>query len=78
MIAGDGAELFIDERGEPILRGYDKQTGEVLGSARLPAKTRGCPMTYRIDGVQYIVVAVADDDSNPMLVALALPKERGP
>jgi len=73
LVAGEGAELFIDEWGEPILRGYDKRTGEVRGAVRLPAKTRGCPMTYAVDGVQYIAVAVADDDSDPMLVALALP-----
>ncbi len=78
VIAGEGAELFIDEWGEPLLRAFDKQTGAELGRVRLPAKTRGCPMTYLQDGVQYLVVAVADNDSDPMLVALSLPEKPQP
>jgi quinoprotein glucose dehydrogenase len=75
VVAGEGSELFIDERGEPILRGFDKGTGAELGRVRLPSKTRGCPMTYLVDGVQYIAVTVADDDTSPKLVALSLPQE---
>ena len=73
VVGGEGAELFVDEWGAPVLRAWDKATGEVVGTVRLPAKTRGCPMTYLQDGVQYIAVAVADEGGDPMLVALALP-----
>lgn len=73
VFAADGAELFIDAWGEPVLRAYDKRSGEVVASIQLPAKARGCPMTYLQDGVQYIAVTVADDDSDPRLVALSLP-----
>jgi quinoprotein glucose dehydrogenase len=73
VVAGEGSELWIPEFGEPILRAFDKQTGQVVGSLPLPAKTRGCPMTYEQDGVQYIAVAVADDGVDPQIVALALP-----
>ena len=73
VIAGEGAELWIAPFGEAWLRAFDKRTGEVVGRVRLPAKTRGCPMTYLRDGKQYVVVSVADEETEPTLVALALP-----
>ena len=36
----------------------------------------GAPMTYLHLGRQYIVVAVADEDHAPELVALALPRSQ--
>ena len=39
----------------------------------LPATTNAAPMTYMIDGVQFIVVAVGATGHPGELVALALP-----
>jgi quinoprotein glucose dehydrogenase len=73
VFAGDGAELFYREPGDPVFRAYDKRTGERAGSLRLPAPARGCPMTYLHEGRQHLVVSVAAGE-RPQLVALALPQ----
>jgi quinoprotein glucose dehydrogenase len=40
-----------------MLRAYDKKTGEQVGAVLMPAPQSGSPMTYMVDGKQYIVVA---------------------
>ncbi len=42
-----------------MLRAYDKKTGQQVGEVWMPAPQSGSPMTYRVDGKQYIVVAVS-------------------
>jgi len=42
-----------------MLRAYDKKTGEQVGAVLIPAPQSGSPMTYMVDGKQYIVVAVS-------------------
>jgi quinoprotein glucose dehydrogenase len=42
-----------------MLRAYDKATGQQVGALLLPAPQSGSPMTYMLDGKQYIVVAVS-------------------
>jgi quinoprotein glucose dehydrogenase len=56
-------------------RAYDKMTGAVVAEIELPGGTIGAPMTYMIDGVQYIVVAVGWKDMAPELVALSVPRK---
>jgi len=43
-----------------MLRAYDKMTGQQVGAVWMPAQQSGSPMTYMVDGKQYIVVAVSD------------------
>jgi quinoprotein glucose dehydrogenase len=38
---------------------YDKKDGHELGSVVMPAAISGSPMTYSVDGRQYIIVAVS-------------------
>lgn len=57
-------------------RAFHKETGAVLWEMELPGGTIGAPMTYMVDGVQYIVVAVGWKDAAPELVALALPQAK--
>ena len=52
------------------LAAYDKKTGATLGEVDLPAGALGSPMTYMIDGRQYIALTLL----NGQMVALALPK----
>ena len=52
---------------------YDKATGDVVWEFTLPAHQSGIPMTYMIDGRQYIVVAVGARGRPGELVALSLP-----
>jgi quinoprotein glucose dehydrogenase len=59
----------------PRLVAYDKATGRELASADLPANAIGTPMTYMLDGKQYIALTVQAPAQGevPELVALALP-----
>ena len=59
----------------PRLVAYDKATGKELASSDLPGAAIGTPMTYRIDGKQYIAITVQGRTSTdvPELIALALP-----
>ncbi|MEO2199164.1 MAG: hypothetical protein ABGY72_24180, partial [bacterium] len=42
---------------EPVLLAFDKATGETVHEVELAAAPTGTPMTYLLDGKQYIVVA---------------------
>jgi quinoprotein glucose dehydrogenase len=61
--------------GGPRLAAYDKATGRELASVDLPQAAIGTPMTYMLDGKQYIALTVQGQtsDAAPELVALALP-----
>jgi quinoprotein glucose dehydrogenase len=56
----------------PRLVAYDKATGAELGSVDLPGAAIGTPMTYMLEGKQYIALTVGGQRI-PSLVALALP-----
>jgi len=70
-----GTLLFSGEGvgGKPIFRAHDKSTGEILAEFDLPATQTGMPMSYMVDGQQYVVVAVGDRDTPAELVAFTLP-----
>ena len=71
LFAGEGAGLYGGQTGGgPMFRAHDKATGEIISEFELPAKQTGLPMTYQIDGVQYIVVPVGDTGHPGELVAL--------
>ena len=50
---------------------YDKATGEELGSVNLPRGAIGTPMTYMLDGKQYIALTIGG--TPPELIAFTLP-----
>ena len=56
-----------------MLRAYDKQTGKEVGAVFMPAAQSGSPMTYMVDGKQYIVVAVSGGNYSGEYIAFALP-----
>jgi len=58
--------------GSPLLTARDKATGDVLAQLPLPGPTGGLPMTYMIDGKQYVVVSVGGPNGAE-LVAFAFP-----
>ncbi len=59
--------------GGPTFRAYDKRTGAVVAEIALPANPTGGPMSYLVDGKQYIVVAAATLETPAELIALSLP-----
>ncbi len=65
--------LFAGEGygGDPVFRAHDKATGEILAEIELPGAVSGRPMTYMVDGRQYIVLSVGRQGPAE-LVALAL------
>ena len=56
-----------------LLRAYDKQTGKKVGGVLMQAPQSGSPMTYMVDGKQYIVVAISGGNYSGEYVAFALP-----
>lgn len=73
VIAGE-AELTANMQGErrAMLRAYNKASGEEVGAVRMPAPQTGSPMTYQVNGEQYIVVAVSGTGVSGRLVAYKL------
>ena len=53
--------MHRNDAGERIalLRAYDKATGADVGAVEMPDKQTGSPMTYMVNGKQYIVIAVS-------------------
>lgn len=74
VIAGDPQVTSPGTRPRgAMLRAYDKKNGTELGGVFLPAAQSGSPMTYRVDGKQYIVVAVSGGNYSGEYVAFSLP-----
>ena len=74
LIAGEGG-VHTNEAGERValLRAYDKATGADIGAVPMPAKQTGSPMSYMINGRQYIAIAVSGVNGAE-LIAYALPR----
>ncbi|MGK6319490.1 hypothetical protein ACMGER_08205 [Sphingomonas sp. DT-204] len=74
VICGE-AGFYTNEYGirGAMLRAYDKATGEEKGAVYMPAPQSGSPMTYMLDGRQYIVVAIGGGNYSAELVAFRLP-----
>lgn len=58
---------------DPTLRAYDKGMGKIVGEVTLPRNAMAAPMTYMLDGQQFIVVATGGANLPAELVALRLP-----
>jgi quinoprotein glucose dehydrogenase len=74
LFGADGAGMFNagPGGGGKMFRALDKKTGATIHEMELPANTTGVPMTYMVDGRQYIVVAVGARGTPAELVALAV------
>lgn len=71
--------LFLGESGNigggsggPMFRAYDKRDGSEVFEFEMPTLVTGAPMTYVLNGRQYIVVAVSKRGEPAELVALTL------
>src|SRR5580704_6973387 len=74
MIAGEpGTFTLPDGRNGAMLRAYDKPSGKEVGAVYMPAGQTGTPMTYMLNGKQYIVVAIASANYSGELLAFRLP-----
>ncbi len=59
--------------GDRKFRAFDKATGRVVWETDLPAGTTGAPMTYQVNGKQFIVLAVGLQQHPAEYIALSLP-----
>ena len=57
-----------------MLRAYDKKSGAEVGAVYMPAPQTGSPMTYMLNGRQYVVVAISGGSYSGELLALRLPQ----
>jgi quinoprotein glucose dehydrogenase len=74
VIAGDPQVTTTpDHPRGAMLRAYDKLTGKEVGAVFLPAAQSGSPMTYMVDGKQYIIVAISGGNYSGEYVAFTLP-----
>ncbi|MGI9629188.1 MAG: PQQ-binding-like beta-propeller repeat protein [Longimicrobiales bacterium] len=76
LFIGEGSTAalsILPIAGGDAFRAYDKATGEPVWETHLEAGTSGAPMTYAVDGRQFIVVAIGDDETRGQFVALAIP-----
>jgi len=75
VIAGESG-FFTAANGQrgAMLRAYDKSTGREVGAVFMPAPQSGSPMTYMLNGQQYIVIAISGGTYTGELLALRLPR----
>ena len=71
--ANVGAAFLPPGSGGKRFRAFDKATGEIVWEMSLPGGTTAAPISYMLNGKQYIVVTVGWDDMESEYVALALP-----
>jgi quinoprotein glucose dehydrogenase len=76
LIAGE-AGFFTTPTGQrgAMLRAYDKVSGKEVGAVYMPAPQSGSPMTYMLNGKQYLVVAISGGTYSGELLAFRLPNE---
>jgi quinoprotein glucose dehydrogenase len=74
LVAGE-AGFFTTPNGQrgAMLRAYDKATGKEVGAVYMPAPQSGSPMTYMVNGRQYLVVAISGGTYSGELLAFRLP-----
>jgi quinoprotein glucose dehydrogenase len=74
VVAGEGGFATTPQGRGAMLRAYDKATGDEVGAVYMPAPQTGSPMTYMLDGTQYITVSVSGPGAAGELIAYRLAK----
>jgi len=75
-----GGLVFIGATADNYLRAIDETTGEVVWKTRLPAGGQATPMSYAVDGRQYVAIAAGghgglDTTSGDDVMVYALPSK---
>jgi quinoprotein glucose dehydrogenase len=73
LIAGEGGFITTPQGRGAMLRAYDKATGRDVGAVYMPAPQTGSPITYLLNGRQYIVLAISGQGFSGELIAYRLP-----
>jgi quinoprotein glucose dehydrogenase len=74
LFTADGGGMYAmpPGAGGPMFRALDKRTGKVLHEMKLPARVTGVPMTYMVNGVQYLVMATGAPGVPAELIAMTV------
>jgi membrane-bound PQQ-dependent dehydrogenase (glucose/quinate/shikimate family) len=78
-ISTEGGLIFIAGTTDQHIRAFDVDTGKEVWKAELPAPGNATPMTYEIDGKQYLVIAagghqrIAEGPLGDAVVGFTLP-----
>jgi quinoprotein glucose dehydrogenase len=74
LISGEpGFGITSNGQRGAMLRAYDKKSGAEVGAVYMPAPQTGSPMTYLLNGKQYLVVAISGGSYSGELVAFRIP-----
>jgi len=74
VISGEGGVFSMpDGRRGAMLRAYDKSTGAEVGAVYMPGAQTGSPMTYMLNGKQYIALGVSGPATPGRMIAYKLP-----
>ena len=80
IVTENGMLLIAATTYDNTFHAYDKRTGKLLWSAKLPFAGNATPSTYMVNGRQYIVIACGGGKngapSGGTYVAFALPNDR--
>lgn len=71
--ANAGAAFLPAGSGGKTFRAFNKSTGDIVAEIELPGGTTAAPISYMVNGKQYIVVTVGWSDMESEYIALALP-----
>jgi quinate dehydrogenase (quinone) len=73
-----GGLVFFAATQDYYLRAFDSSTGKEVWKARLPVGSQGTPMSYELNGRQYIVISAGGARQSPdrgdYVIAYALPQ----
>jgi quinoprotein glucose dehydrogenase len=78
-ITTEGGLVFIAGATDPHIRAFNIDNGKQVWDAILPAPGNATPMTYEINGKQYLVIAaggnkvIREEPLGDSIVAFALP-----
>jgi quinoprotein glucose dehydrogenase len=78
VIVTAGGLLFAASTNDPFLRAYDSRSGKELWRGALPAPSNATPMTYAVNGRQYVVIVAGGHGfigkgMSDAVIAFALP-----
>jgi quinoprotein glucose dehydrogenase len=81
VIVTAGGLLFAASTNDPYLRAYDSASGKELWRGNLPVASNATPMTYGVNGRQYVVIAAGGHGfigtgKSDEVIAFALPKPK--
>jgi len=75
VIMGDPLATTVPGRPRgAMLRAYDKKDGKEVGAVYMSAQQSGTPMTYAMNGRQFIVVPISGGNYSGEYLAFALPR----